>query len=191
MYARGGAGGLVRTDSQIRRRDEDLTQEDGADGLGELVAKLDHGRRPRAAQPASPRGSSPFPNVKLAPTAPTTAVLRVSPMISRRRYVASIPVQCAPNRYATPSSRSLPAVQATCASVAANRWRPPITACTGAGRRNDRAYSAVLTTPACPHPVMIIKPSFVSTTTEASSGIESSAGPSGPCSSNPFGQLRS
>src|SRR5204863_287724 len=61
-------------------------------------------------------------------TAVVGAVLRVSPMISRRRYVASIPVQCAPNRYAPPSSRSLPAVQATCASVAANRWRPPITA---------------------------------------------------------------
>src|SRR6267142_4213415 len=31
------------------------------------------------SHPASPRGSSPFPNVKLAPTAPTTAVLRVRP----------------------------------------------------------------------------------------------------------------
>ena len=39
MYARGGAGGLVRTDSQIRRRDEDLTQEEH-----QASEERDHGR---------------------------------------------------------------------------------------------------------------------------------------------------
>ena len=41
MYARGGAGGLVGTDSQIRRRDEDLTQEEhqltGAESADRLL----------------------------------------------------------------------------------------------------------------------------------------------------------
>jgi len=47
---------------------------------------------------ATRSGWMPSPNVKSAPTAPTTAVSRVSPMRLRKRYRLSIPVQCAPIR---------------------------------------------------------------------------------------------
>ena len=72
-------------------------------------------------QLASARASMPLPSVKLEPTAPTTAVRRVRPSRLRRRYTASIPVQCAPSRCWSPNSRSLPAVHSRFASVAANR----------------------------------------------------------------------
>ena len=40
----------------------------------------------------------PLPSVNDEPTAATTAVRRASPINSRNRNTASIPVQCAPRR---------------------------------------------------------------------------------------------
>jgi hypothetical protein len=71
--------------------------------------------------PAKLNALIPVPNVKLDPTAPTTAVFRVRPRIARTRYTASSPVQCAPNRYRSPNSFSLFPVHSNVASVAANR----------------------------------------------------------------------
>jgi serine/threonine-protein kinase len=44
----------------------------------------------------------------------------------RRRYTASMPVQCAPIRLRTPNSLSFEAVHASVSSDAANKWKPPI-----------------------------------------------------------------
>jgi hypothetical protein len=54
--------------------------------------------RGASSQPASSRGSIPLPRVNDDPTALTTALLRSSPVASRSRKVASIPVQCPARR---------------------------------------------------------------------------------------------
>src|SRR5207248_10473304 len=80
---------------------------------------------------ASIPGRIPPSSVNVEPTLPTIADLRVSPARSRRRYTASMPVQCAPSKFATLNSFSLSPVQFSCSSLAANRCRPPTTPYTG------------------------------------------------------------
>ena len=87
-YLPGGRFGRGRPGLR-ERRDGGQAQHD-SDERGQSA----HGR----PHWASTVGSMPFPCVYVAPTAPTTAVCRVSPMSSRRRYSASMPVQWAPTR---------------------------------------------------------------------------------------------
>ena len=103
-----------------------------------------------------------------------TQVARESPHRARRKKVASIPLQCAPRKCWSPRARSSSAVQVRRSSPAGKRCTPPIRAWTGAARIVRRACSRVFTTPACPQPVITIRPAVVSITSDMSSGSVSS-----------------
>ena len=94
--------------------------------------------------------------------------------LASSRYTASMPVQCAPNRFCKPKSFSLDAVQAAFHRSPYKGESRPARRIWG-GAISDRAYSSVFTMPAWPQPEITTKPLPVTMTRDWSSGRLSSA----------------